>query len=79
MQKIFIAKIFRGPLQTAKKFRAPLFAMKITGQPHGKAYKLNFNGKSVVIFSGPPLQGSKIFRAPLFASGPPLQVFVNGP
>ena len=30
-----------------------------------------FNGKSVVIFSGPPpLQGSKFLRTPLFASAP---------
>ena len=47
MQKIFIAKIVRPPFQTAKKkkkkkIRAPLFAMKITGQRRRKAYKLNF-------------------------------------
>ena len=33
----------------------------------------------MVIFFRAPLQGSKILRAPFFASGPPLQVFVNGP
>ena len=66
-------KHFSGPpLQTAKKFQAPLFVMKITGQPHRKACKLNFNGKSVVIFfSGPPLQGSTILRAPFLHQAPP--------
>ena len=45
MQKIFIAKIVRPPppfRQKKKKIRAPLFAMKITGQRRRKAYKLNF-------------------------------------
>ena len=55
------------PLQTSKKFRVPpLFAMKITGQPHRKACKLNFYW---LIFFKPPLQGQK-FKGPLFASGP---------
>ena len=46
--------------------------MKITGQPHREACKLNFNGKSVVIFfSGPPLRGSKILKAPFLHQAPP--------
>ena len=45
MQKIFIAKNFLGPsLDRKKKIQGPhpLFAMKITGQPHRKACKVNF-------------------------------------
>ena len=81
MQKIFIAKIFGAPLQTAKNFRAPLFAMKITGQPHRKACKLNFYWKICGnFFQGPPYKGQK-FQGPPFLhqAPPPLQVFVNGP
>ena len=59
MQKIFIAKTFRGPPSDRKKIQTPFFAMKITGQPHRKACKRNFNGKSVVFFSGPPHKGQK--------------------
>ena len=34
---------FSGPpFRPQKNVRAPLFAMKITGQPHRKACKLNF-------------------------------------
>ena len=48
--KISIVKIFRAPpsarkkkkKKKKKKIRAPLFAMKITGQPHRKACRLNF-------------------------------------
>ena len=73
-------KIFLGRLQTAKKIQGPLFAMKIMGQPHRKACKLNFYWKICNFFQGPSLQGSKILGTPLFASGPPpLEVFVNGP
>ena len=48
MQKIFTAKIFRSPpshhkkKKKKKKNQGPLFAMKITGQQHRKARKLNF-------------------------------------
>ena len=42
MQKIFIAKIFRPPPFRPQKNQGPLFAMKIMGQPHRKACKLNF-------------------------------------
>ena len=43
-QKIFIVKIFHpSPSDPPpQKFKGPLFAMKITGQPHRKACKLNF-------------------------------------
>ena len=70
MQKIFITKIFRGPIQTAKNFRAPLFAMKITGQPHRKACNSIFNGKSVIIFFRGPLTRVKILRAPFLHQAP---------
>ena len=78
MQKIFIAKIFRGPPSDRKKIQAPPpFAMKITGQPIEKHVNSIFNGKSVVIFfQGPPLQGSKILRVPIFASAPPPYKFL---
>ena len=33
----------------------------------------------MVIFFRPPLTRVKNFKGPLFASGPPLQVFMNGP
>ena len=60
------------PPSDHKKIQDPLFTMKITGQPHRKACKLNFYWKICGnFFSGPPLQGSKILRAPIFASGPP--------
>ena len=78
--KYLSQKIFGAPLQTAKKFQGPPFLpWKLRVNPIEKHVNSIFNGKSVVIFLGPPLQGSKILRAPLFASGPPLQVFVNGP
>ena len=56
MQKIFIAKNFRGPPSDGKKkIQAPLFAMKIMGQPHRKACKLNFQWKICGnFFQGPP-------------------------
>ena len=42
-KKINYRENFSGPpLQTAKNFQGPLFAMKITGQPHRKACNLNF-------------------------------------
>ena len=67
------------PLQTVKKFRPPLFAMKITGQPHRKACKLNFYWKICGIFFRPsPLTKVKDFKGP-FSALAPLQVFVNGP
>ena len=45
MQKNFIVKNFRAPPFTPQKISAPpgpLCAMKITGEPHRKACKLNF-------------------------------------
>ena len=76
MQKTFIAKIFGAPSDRKKKFRAPLFAMKITGQPHRKACKLSFQWKICGnFFSGSPLTRVKHFKGPLFESDPPtLQV-----
>ena len=41
-KKLIITKIFPGPPSDRKKFQGSLFAMKITGQPHRKACKLNF-------------------------------------
>ena len=42
-KKIDYRENFSGPpFRPQKNFRAPLFAMKITGQPHRKACKLNF-------------------------------------
>ena len=51
-----IVNIFASPpLQIAKKFQGPLFAMNITGQPHWKACKLNFYWKICGnFFQGPP-------------------------
>ena len=60
MQKHFIAKIVQGPPSDPKNFRpAPFFAMKITGQPHSKACKLNFYSKICNFFQGPPYKGQK--------------------
>ena len=70
-KKYLSRKFFGAPFKPKKKIQGPLFAMKITGQPHRKASKLTFTGKFVVIFFRPPLQGSKILRAPLFTSDPP--------
>ena len=39
---IYRKKFSGPPFRPQKNFRAPLFAMKITGQPHRKACKLNF-------------------------------------
>ena len=45
--------------------------MKITGQPHRKACKLNFYWKICSNFiQGPSFKGQK-FEGPPFASGPP--------
>ena len=82
MQKIFIAKIFRGPPSDRKNISGPpLFAMKITGQPHRKACKLIFYWKICGnFFQGPPYKDQKIFKGPPSCiRPPPLQVFVNGP
>ena len=51
-----IAKMFRLPPLDLKNFKAPLFDMKIMGQPHRKSYKLNFPRNFVVIFKPPPRQ-----------------------
>ena len=75
MQKIFIVKIFR-PLppdskKKKKKSGPPFLPWKLRVKAVEKHINSIFNGKSVVIFSGPPpLQGSKFLRAPLFASAP---------
>ena len=50
-----------------QKISGPPFALKITGQPHRKACKLNFYW---IFFKG-PLTRVKKFEGPLFASGPP--------
>ena len=43
MQKNVYRKNFSGPpIRPQKNFRAPLFAMKITGQPQRKTCKLYF-------------------------------------
>ena len=73
MQKIFIAKVFQGPLSDCKKiFRAPFLPWKLWVNPIEKHVNSIFNGKSVVIFFRAPLQGSKILRAPPFCIRPPL-------
>ena len=78
--KIFIAKLFRGPPSDRKKKSGPPFlTWKLWVNPVEKHVNSIFNGKSVVIFSGPPLQGSKILRVPLFASGPPYKCFWTVP
>ena len=59
------------PLRPHKISGLTLYAMKIMGQPHRKARKLNFHQKiDGHFFQGPLLQGSKNLRAPVFASGP---------
>ena len=84
MQKIFITKNFQPPPFRPQTISGPtFFAMKITGQPHRKAGKLNFYKKIWGnFFSRPPLQWSKICKAPLFAPAPTpthSQVFMNAP
>ena len=50
--------------------------MKITGQPHRKACKLNFYWKFVIVFKlPPPLQGSKILKAPFLHQAPLTSVY----
>ena len=70
-KKIVIAKFFGTPFQTSKNFRASFFAMKITGQPHRKACKLNFYSKICgIFFQGPTLQRSTTLRAPFLHQTP---------
>ena len=70
-KKNYREKFSGPPFQTSKKFRAPLFAMKITGQPHRKACKLNFPWKICGnFFQAPPLQGSKFEGPPFFNQAP---------
>ena len=57
-RKIFGAP-FRPQKKKKKKIGAPLFAMKITGQPHRKACKLNHGKFVVIFFQGPPYKGQK--------------------
>ena len=63
MQEIFITKKFTPPPpppSDLKKFQGPLFAMKITGQLHRKACKLNFYWKiCAIFFQGPLLLGQQ--------------------
>ena len=60
MQNFFIAKKNLGPLSDLKKFQPhPFFAMKLMGQLHRKACKLNFYWKICANFLGTPLQGQK--------------------
>ena len=60
-KKFLSQKFFVLPFQSSKNFRAPLFAMKIMGQPHKKHVNSIFIEKFVVIFSGPgaPYKGQK--------------------
>ena len=69
--KKILQNFFRAPLQTSQIFQGPHFAMKITGQPHRKACKLNFYLKICGNFlSRPLLQGSKILRPPFLHQAP---------
>ena len=62
MQKIFIAKIFRGPPSDRKKIQGPPFLpWKLRVNPIEKHVNSIFNGKSVVIFfRAPHYKGQKI-------------------
>ena len=81
--KKFKRKKFSGPppLLDLTIFRGPPFLpRKIGVNPTENHIDSLFRGKiSVFFFSGPPFSGLQNFQGPLFASGPPLQVFVNGP
>ena len=62
-----------GPFQVDLKTISgpPLFAMKITGQPHKKACKLNFYWKICGnFFQGPPLTRVKNFKGPFLHQAP---------
>ena len=80
MQKIFIAKILAPPSDLKNFSPSPPFAMKIMGQPHRKACKLNFHWKICGIFSRPPpLTRVTNFKGlPFWIRPLPQQVFVNG-
>ena len=80
-KKIFVPKIFWAhPFRPQKISGTPLFAMKITGQPRRKAYKLNFYWKICANFFQGPHYKSQKFSGPPFCIRPhSQQVFVNGP
>ena len=71
------------PLWDSKKKKKsqgpPFLPWKLRVNAVEKHINSIFNGKSVVIFSGPSLARVKIFKGPPFCIRPPLQVFVNGP
>ena len=74
MQKKNYHKHFSAPppLQTSKKFRAPLFCHENYGLTHRKACKLNFGWKICNFFQGPPYKGqNKKFLGPPFYTRPP--------
>ena len=72
-KKNVTAKMFwTSPFHTSKNFSLhPLFAMKITGQPHRKVCKLSFYWKICVFFQALPLPRFENFKGPLLASSPP--------
>ena len=64
---------FGPPFRPKKNFRPPpFFAMKITGQPHRKACKLNFQWKNCGnFFQAPPYKGQKFSGPPFLHQSPP--------
>ena len=71
MQKENIAKSFRGPRSDHKKISSPLFGIKITGQSHRKACKLNYYWKICGNFIQGPLRSFKnVLRAPFLHQAP---------
>ena len=75
MQKIFIAKIFRGLPSDGKKKKKksgpPFLPWKLRVNPIEKHVNSIFNGKSVVIFFQGPLTRVKNFKGPPFCIRPP--------
>ena len=72
MQKIFIAKIFRGPPSDHKKISgAPFLPWKLRVNPIKKHVNSIFNGKSVAIFFRAPFIRVKNFKGLPFCIRPP--------
>ena len=72
-KEYLLQKFFGPPPSDRKKVSGPPFLpWKLQVNPIEKHVNSIFNGKSVVIFSGPPLQGSEILRTPFLHQAPPL-------
>ena len=71
MQKKNYREIFWAPPSDRKKKSGPPFLpWKLRVNPIEKHVNSIFDGKYVVIFSGPPFQESKMLRAPFLHQGP---------